>query len=222
MNGRRTGFLVAGMFIASSWLMTNAKEPADPVAAETPAAPVVDTAAQEAAQKAAAQKIKRQRETLVQLNDTRWTIELAPMSGERSEQPKRKPTDTLSFSGATKTNNGQISSERLAKEGFEPSNFTLSVGDDNIPIWETMQSKPDGSNAFWRGELHGEKMSGILSRHAADGTAQDFSFVGQPAGAASVQAPTPAPAVTPAANKTAPAPTSTIPPAKKKKGWFGR
>ena len=220
MNGRRTGFLVAGMFIASSGLMTNAKEPADPVTAETLAAPAVDAAAQQAAQKAAAQKTKHQQDALAQLNDTRWTIELSPMTGERSEPPKRKPTDTLSFSGATKTNNGHIASERLAKEGFEPSNFTLSVGDDNIPIWETMQSKPDGSNAFWRGELHGEKMSGILSRHAADGTAQDFSFVGQPTGAA--PAVVPSPAATPPDSKSAPAKTSTIPPAKKKKGWFGR
>ena len=203
---------MAGIVIGSSWLIANAKEPAAPVAAETPAAPVVDTAAQETAQKAAVQKTKRQRETLAQLNDTRWTIELSPMSGERSEPPKRKPTDTLSFS------DGKISSERLDKDGFGTSNFTLTVGEDGIPVWETMQSKPDGSNAFWRGELHGERMSGILSRHAADGTTQDFSFVGQPVGAA--PAVVPSPAATPPDSKSAPASTPTIPPAKKKKGWF--
>ena len=213
---QREVWLIAGVLVGSSWLMAEAKEPgpmpsAQPVAAASANKPAPEEAVPSAPVVSAAdvEKAARQRRALEQLDSSQWSIELSPMSGER---PKHTPTDTVSFSG------GKISSEHLGKEGFGTSNFTLTVGDDAVPIWETMQTNDKQDTAFWRGEIHGEKVSGILSRHGADGTSHDFSFVGQPVGAA--PAVTPPPAATPADSKSAPASTSTIPPAKKKKGWF--
>ena len=203
---RRDVWLIAGVLVGSSWLTAEAKEPgsmpsAQPVAAASantpapeevaPATPVISAAD--------AEKATRQRRALEQLNSSQWSIDVSPMSGER---PKHTPTDTVSFSS------GKISSERLEKEGFGASNFTLTVGEDAVPIWETMQTNDKQDTAFWRGEIHGEKMSGILSRHGADGTSHDFSFLGQQVGSTAAETPA-APAASPA-HATTP----------KKKGWF--
>ncbi len=166
----------------------------EPIAA--PAASPAALAAQKAKQKAAAQ-----------LNGTEWVVECTPMSGEKLKKPM---TDTLQF------NNGKLTSTRLTKDGYMPSNYTLSVGDDGVPIWETMQTGDTGM-ASWRGELHGETMTGIFSHHPVEGAAQDYSFLGHPSGTvASTSAPaasTPSPAA--AAPSKKPHPEQS-----KKKGWF--
>jgi hypothetical protein len=169
------------------------------------------------------------------LHGTTWSIEWTPMSGETRAQPF---TDTLSFE------NGQITSQRLSAEGYPSSNYTFTIGDDDIPVWETMQTSEGSGVVFWRGEVHGEAMRGIVSQHPVEGAAQDFSFAGkltkreatpvqaelkppgasQPSGSVLLVPLEPAipPPSTPSAQATEstsspPAPKA---PAKKKRGWF--
>ncbi len=142
------------------------------------------------------------------------------MSGEKLKKPMQ---DTLKFQ------QGKLTSAMLTKDGYVSSNYTLTVGDDAIPVWETMQVHPEKGNAFWRGELHGDTMSGILSRHPLEGPAQDYSFLGHQSGTASTDEAAfsvPPPAVKPAQPRPTPtavgaaAPVAQTTP--KKKSWFGR
>ena len=108
-----------------------------------------------------------------QLDGTRWMLQLTPLAGGEKAKSQK---DTVTFDAK------QISSERLTKAGFPASNYTLTIGDDGVAVWETMQTKEGEGVAFWRGELHGATMRGVLSKHPADGTPEDFSFTGQESG----------------------------------------
>ena len=158
-------------------------------------------------------KAVREAEAAARLNGTQWAIELTPMSGQK---PKRPMKDTLRFE------QGQITSEQLSTTGYSTSNYTLTVGDDGVPVWETMQTSKAKGVVFWRGELHGDTMRGILSEHPLEGTAQDHSFIGQRASAA--MAPSePSPSVEtqpqPQPDLTPPQPEETKP-KKAREGWF--
>ncbi len=126
--------------------------------------------AQKTAEKSKQAKLEAEKRAIEALNGTQWTIELSPMSGE---QPKRPATDTVRFEGK------KVASEKLSKEGFPSTNFTVTLGGDGVTVWETMQTAQDSSVAFWRGELHGEAMRGILSRHLASGKTEDWAFSGK-------------------------------------------
>lgn len=161
------------------------------------------------------------------LDGTSWALDLMPLSGGEKAKPQK---DTVSFA---KT---KVVSEELSKAGYPESNYSLTIGDDGVAVWETMQTKEGEGVAFWRGELHGATMRGMLSRHPTEGPAKDFSFVGKksevahttatPASPATVipaqpaeppaQAVTQTPADSPDAAGSSEPPT----PKKKKRGWF--
>ena len=111
-----------------------------------------------------------------QLTGTRWALQLTPLSGEGGKPQK----DTVIFDGK------QVSSERLTKAGFPLSNYTLTVGEDGVAIWETMQTKEGEGVAFWRGELRGSTMRGVLSKHPTEGQPEDFSFTAEELGKKSI------------------------------------
>ncbi len=199
-----------------------------PPAGQDPAAATQAPASAQGLDRAGAKKA-REAAAIAGLNGTIWEIELTPMSGEPGKRPVK---ETLRF------DQGKVTAERLASEGYPASNFTLTIGNDEIPVWETMQTGEGKGVVFWRGELHGQTLSGVLSKHPVEGTTEDYSFVGHAATgsaapvmpAPSSQAPaaqggatTPAPkvAATPAAPVTpAPAAASTLQSAPKKKGWW--
>ena len=110
---------------------------------------------------------KRAREAL---NGTQWEVDLTPVAGEK---PKKLVKDTLRFDG------GRVLSDHLNKSGFPGTNFTITIGDDGVTVWETMQTSQDASVAFWRGELHGETMRGLLSRQSAGAVSEDMFFSGK-------------------------------------------
>ena len=204
---------------------------------KAPAAPSAKRPAAAATQPPASVKSpqdKLREEILAKLTGTSWELELHPFETGEGKKPKVLK-DTVTFKDRT------VTSERLAKLGYGNSNFSLNVKEDGTATWETMQSKPGEGAAFWRGELEGERMRGVMSQQPTSGQAENFSFVGTqianhapPAPAPAVQpiAPTvqPAqPAVTPAVTSqqhAAPAPAPAVPPAedskaeKKKQGWF--
>ena len=111
------------------------------------------------------------------LDGTSWLLELIGLSGSEKEKGKSQ-NDTLTFGAHT------VTSERLSKAGFPTSNYSLKIGDDGVIVWETMQSHSDGKGvAFWRGEIHGDAMDGVLSRQPSGGSPEEFSFAGHQAGA---------------------------------------
>jgi len=108
-----------------------------------------------------------------QLEGTQWLLDLTALSATGKAKPQK---DTVNFESQ------KVSSERLLKAGYPQSNYTLTIGGDGIPVWETMQTKEGEGVVFWRGELHGSIMRGVLSKHPVEGAAEDFSFVGREAG----------------------------------------
>ena len=222
MSDRRSITLgMAGIFLLSGLLCRIA-------AAENAVAPKSQAAAPSAASQPAEDKAAKKAAAEARLKDTQWTITLSSMEGEPSKKPL---TDTLSFKAGT------IASERLTSDGYPITHYTLTIQDNGVPVWETMQSQDGKGVAFWRGELYGDTIRGILSEHPDKGKVKDYSFSGKQATAAP---PAPAEAMTqpttmspaqaapsestqvsaqqPAASTTPPA-TSESPKKRKRKLW---
>lgn len=215
---RLTGFLVVvGCVVPRSLAEEQhhvASGPATTVE-ETQTSPPAASPAATALQKP--NKSTLEKEAAARLNGTEWSLELTPMQGEK---PKRPLTDALRFT------EGKIESKALSSQGYPVSNYTLTVGDDGIPVWETMQTSKTEGVVFWRGELHDEHMRGVLSKHPLKGDAQDYSFSGTQAKASTKRSA----AQSTEASTTQPE-QSTQPQAsqggevkakKAKKRWFGR
>ena len=141
-------------------------------AAENAVAPKSQAAAPSAAAQPADDKAAKKAAAEARLKDTQWTITLSSMEGEPSKKPL---TDTLSFKAGT------IASERLTSDGYPITHYTLTIQDNGVPVWETMQSQEGKGVAFWRGELHGDTIRGILSEHPDKGKVKDYSFSGKQA-----------------------------------------
>ncbi len=197
--------------------------PASPATATTSADVAVTAPAAAEAQAAvsdAAAKAAKGNQVMEKLNGTEWTIELTPMYGGKPKQPL---SDTLQFV------RGKVTAAGLAKDSYVPSNCTVTVGDDGVPVWETMQTSENKGVVFWRGELHGDTMRGILSKHPVEGNTEDYSFAGKQSGTVSALSPAAsAPAQPHAAQANQPAPAAPTPSKnenpdagkKRKKGWF--
>jgi len=121
--------------------------------------------AQQAAINAKRAIIERKR---AELNNTEWQIELMPLSGKGA-----KETDTVVFK------NNQVSSTGYGKKGFPATNYTLTVEDNGVAVWETMQTSEKSGVVFWRGEIDPgmESNKGIVSYHLDESTIRDYSFV---------------------------------------------
>ena len=91
------------------------------------------------------------------------------MYGKDTEEPLQ---DLVDF------DHGTMSSQRLARDEFQPARFTVTLTENAAPVWEAMQSSPRIGVAFWRGELHGEEMRGVISQQPLEGESADFLFVG--------------------------------------------
>ncbi len=104
---------------------------------------------------------------LNELNNTEWSIELLPMTGKG-----KKEIDTVTFK------NNQVGIAGFAKKGFSFTNFTLTVQEDGVVIWETMQTSEKSGIAFWRGEFDSklQTMRGVVSHQVDQKNKQDYSF----------------------------------------------
>ena len=65
-----------------------------------------------------------------------------------------------------------------ANKGFPTTNFTLTVQEDGVVVWETMQTSEKSGIAFWRGEFDPkmESMRGVVSYQPDKKSKQDYSF----------------------------------------------
>jgi len=122
-----------------------------------------DKAAQEAKEKEF-----RPRLPLVTLDGTEWVIEFKPQGNITSTFPH---FDRINFKG------GALTSNYLSSAGFSNSNYALTIKEDGLLVWETMQRDKKGEMVFWHGEAtkHAE-MSGAFSRQFKNGTIEEFSF----------------------------------------------
>ncbi len=131
---------------------------------------------------------------LAQLNGTQWSLKLTPSNAAKEQKPVN---DTVSFNGR------KITSEFLSKSGYPSSNFSLSMGGDGKGVWETMQTKEGEGVAFWRGEIDGSTMRGVLSKHPVEGNPEDYSFAGQVTGGKTITMPANPAATQPSAAQAA-------------------
>lgn len=184
------GLLVCGVEAADN--KKKAKTPASPASA-SPAVqpaptPIPVESPQDHAMKAWIEK----------LDGTTWSLELRPSSAKQGGPQQ----DTVTFEGR------RVVSKLLMGEGYGGSNFTLTVGGDGTATWETMQANTGGDIVFWRGEVRGDTMSGVLSKQPVQGSSMTFSFTGTKSslGAPSSEATSSAPPPSP---KAAPHPPST-------------
>ena len=136
-----------------------AVEPQAPPTVPTPAPVVQEKSPEE----------KKRDEARATLNGTSWTAQL------RSDKTGKTYQDTLTFQGRT------VSSAWLSKAGYGSSNYSPRVEED-VVVWETMQSKEGEGPAFWRGEVQGMKMSGVLNKQPAKGEPESFTFTAVPSG----------------------------------------
>lgn len=132
------------------------------------------------------------------LNGFTWNLEVSPTAGKKEDRKIVK--DTVIFK------DGKMSSDGLAKKGYGTSNYTLTVGDDGVPVFETMQRDTDNGVAFWRGEIVEGKIRGVISVQKAKEAATTFGFRGEKAGeAAEIPAERVEPQPEPVAETVAPA-----------------
>jgi hypothetical protein len=101
------------------------------------------------------------------LTKSAWQLTLTPLSGTKAGSLKE---DTVVFK------DNKIFSTALQKWAYPPSNYTISVNNSGVGVWETMQTSETHGVAFWRGELRGEAMRGILSLNPKEGEALNYSF----------------------------------------------
>ena len=116
-------------------------------------------------------ELERKRDVIGQkkeaLNETEWDIDMSRLSS-----PEQASTikDTIVFT------ENKVLSKRLESQGFLPTNYTLSLKDDDKVIWETMQTG-EGQLVFFRGEISPDlsSMSGVISFQKPGGS-EDYSF----------------------------------------------
>ncbi len=105
-----------------------------------------------------------------QINNTQWNISLSLMGAK--SKPKQ---DVLIFE------ENRFYAEKTSREGFNATNYTISIQDDGVTVWETMQTAEEGRINFWRGEIPEDMktMRGIVSKQLPDGTRENYSFISQ-------------------------------------------
>jgi len=99
------------------------------------------------------------------LNNSKWDIEVLPLKGGK------KTKDAVIFK------DNKIAVESLLDKGFSYTNYTLTVKDNGVIVWETMQTSNSGEVAFIRGEVASDitSMHGIIS-FPKGGSSVDYSF----------------------------------------------
>lgn len=104
-----------------------------------------------------------------ELANTTWNIEIAAPG----EEGAKKLADLISFK------DNQFSSQEFSKRGFVPTNYSLTVADDGVIVFETMQTSEKAGTVFWRGEFREQNtLKGMLSEVSANQKTADYSFTG--------------------------------------------
>ncbi|MDD5466034.1 MAG: hypothetical protein PHP73_06840 [Candidatus Omnitrophica bacterium] len=145
--------ILIGMAILSFLAMANETLCA---AQKNPASPALSAAARKEAEAGAKATLAAKE----------WTVYLTAMGQKKAGQE----TDVLNFA------EGKLNSKNLSSKGYPSSNCTITVQPNGTITWETMQTTEKGEMAFWRGDLEGQAMRGVLSLQPVKGQARGFSF----------------------------------------------
>jgi hypothetical protein len=103
------------------------------------------------------------------LNSKEWIVYHYP-SGVSAGKKLPVLTDILTFK------DGKVASKILTARGFNESNYTLTVSDSGTAVFETMQRTEKEDLAFWRGELRGDNLTGLLNIQTAKGLREEYNF----------------------------------------------
>ena len=105
-------------------------------------------------------------------NNTIWEIEIRKTGVGKKQKKAKIEKDILRFQ------NYKFVSDKLALSDFTPTNYTVRLKrkDNDIVIWETMQTSEKEGIAFWRGEIKNDVMRGVLSWHINKKTIEDYAF----------------------------------------------
>jgi hypothetical protein len=103
------------------------------------------------------------------LNSKEWLIYLYP-TGVSAGKKLPVIADVLTIK------DGKVSSKHLTAAGFVESYYTMTVYDSGTVAWETMQRTDKEDLAFWRGELRGESLTGVMNMQSAKGLREEYSF----------------------------------------------
>lgn len=117
------------------------------------------------------------------LDATIWDIDVTPMWGKKAD--RKSTRDKLTLVGGT------LHSEAMAKDGYADSNFTLTVGDDRVAVFETMQRNDKDAMVFWRVELTEDDIRGVMSVQKPEEAALSYSFRGAQTGVVEKEVPPP-------------------------------
>ncbi len=104
------------------------------------------------------------------LNGTIWEVELV------SEEPDgtiKAIHDKIRFTGKS------FESSYFTSQGFSRSNYTVTLNNNGVITWETIQRNDRGELVSWRGDWQGNKMEGVMSYRPVESQPQDFSFMSQ-------------------------------------------
>ncbi len=104
-----------------------------------------------------------------ELEGSRWDIVVKTSSGQDQF------SDRLIFEDK------KFSSETFSSNGFVPVQYSLSMNNDGIVVFETMQAGKNGGVLFWKAEFgkDGDTLKGILSQVFEDQAGQDLYFSGR-------------------------------------------
>ena len=86
------------------------------------------------------------------LDGTQWAIEVTSVNKKGT---KETAADALIFEDE------KFISEAYQKKGYEPTNYSLTVDEEDVTNFGTMQIK-DKETTFWKGKVSGDKISGSI------------------------------------------------------------
>ena len=105
----------------------------------------------------------------VELDGTEWTIKITSVS---KKGVKKVNEDTLIFKDK------KFISKEYDKKGYTPTNYSLTISDDDVTGFGTMQIK-DKETAFWRGSINGKEIKGSIHVQFPSGDNITYSYAGQ-------------------------------------------
>ena len=159
------------LFIVFVAPMAGAKEESKGKEAPKAAAPKADPKREE--------RRKLIEEKKAELNGSEWEVVLTASDGKSKGEK-----DVLKFQ------NGQVSTKNFSGQGFNPTNYTITIEEGNdMAIWETMQTGSTEGVVFIRGEWKDGTMRGLISQQLEGGKTKDYSFAS--AGKKSIEPTTP-------------------------------
>ncbi len=100
------------------------------------------------------------------LSSKEWTVYVSPESGKGKTE-----TDVLTF-----TAEGQVLIKSISAKGYNASNFRLTIQDDGLAIWETMQVDKDKNVVFLRGNLKDGEMAGSFFFKPVKGSPSTYLY----------------------------------------------